>query len=211
LTAAKATVTRATAQKNLTHAISVQAQTIAKEAARALTVQDLPLLIQSKLLKPMSRLKLQKLPSARWTKQQLRRVTLLMVQTPLTTDLVRNTKWRLRHLTNLVSHGSVTTPPLMSTLSSISMNQGIITQTPGTILPGNPYVRALFLLHHETAAVIQEINAPAADIPMESIKTMTPSNRKQGNIITVLKTLLNQGIVEPICQFHTCLVSNKQE
>ena len=113
--------------------------------------------------------------------------------------------------TSTSSHGSVTTPRLTSSLSSISMNQGIITQTPGTILPGNPYVRTLSLLHCETAAAIQEINAPAADIPMESIKTMTPSNGKQGNIITVLKTLLNQGIVEPICQFHTCLVSNKQE
>ena len=33
LTAAKATVTHATAQKDLAHAISVQAQTIAKKAA----------------------------------------------------------------------------------------------------------------------------------------------------------------------------------
>ena len=56
--------------------------------------------------------------------------------------------------TSTSSHGSVTTPRLMSTLSSISTNQGVITQTPDTIPPENPYVRALSLLHRETAAAI---------------------------------------------------------
>ena len=72
-------------------------------------------------------------------------------------------------------------------------------------------MHASSLLHRETAAAIQEINAPAADVPMESIETVTPSIGGQRNIITVLKTFLDQGIVEPICQFHTCLVSNEQE
>ena len=68
------------------------------------------------------------------------------------------------------------TPPTTGGLATHThTKQGIITQTPGTILPGNPYVRASFLLHREIAAAIQEINAPAADIPMESIETMTPS------------------------------------
>ena len=52
------------------------------------------------------------------------------------------------------SRGSTTTPRTTSTLSSISTNTGIITQTPGTILPGNLYVRASSLLHRKTAAAI---------------------------------------------------------
>jgi hypothetical protein len=46
---------------------------------------------------------------------------------------------------------------------------------------------------------------------MESIEMATPSIGGQRNVITALKTLLDRGIVEPICQFHACLVSNKQE
>ena len=48
-------------------------------------------------------------------------------------------------------------------------------------------------------------------VPMKSIQTVTPFIGGQGDIITALKTLLDQGIVELICQFHSCLVSNKQE
>jgi hypothetical protein len=46
---------------------------------------------------------------------------------------------------------------------------------------------------------------------MKSINIVTLSIGGRGNIITALKTLLDQGIVEPIRQFHTCLVSNEQE
>ena len=79
------------------------------------------------------------------------------------------------------SDGSATTPHTTSTLSSISTNAGVITQTPGTILPGNPYVRGSSLLHCETAAAIWEINAPTDstdDTPMDNMIDMTtPSIR----------------------------------
>jgi hypothetical protein len=115
---------------------------------------------------------------------------------------------------SMSSYGATTTPHTTSTLSSISTNAGVITPTPGTILSGNPYVRALSLLHRETAAAIREINVPTIsteDTPMESIEMATPSIGGRRNAITALKTLLDRGIVEPICQFHTCLTSNKQE
>jgi len=72
LTAAKATVTRATTQKDLAHAISLQARTIAEEAARGrehariskkLAVQEPLSSTQSKLPKPTNRSKLQRSPS----------------------------------------------------------------------------------------------------------------------------------------------------
>ena len=50
------------------------------------------------------------------------------------------------------------------------------------------------------------------DTPMDTMIDMTtPSIGGRRNVITALKTLLDQGIVEPICQFHTCLASNEQE
>jgi hypothetical protein len=153
-----------------------------------------------------------------------------MAQMPLTTGPMRNTRQQLKDNlcqkmvsngnrgpsdgSSMSSHVTVTTPPSTLTLSSISTNQGVITQTPGIILPGNPYVRASSLLHRKTVAAIREINTPtnsADDTPMESIKTATPSIGGGGNIIAALKTLLDQGIVEPICQFYSCLVSNEQE
>ena len=112
------------------------------------------------------------------------------------------------------SDGSTTTPRTTSTLSSISTNASIITQTPGTILPRNPYVRASSLLHRETTAAIREINTPTDstdDTPMDNMIETTPSIGGQRNVIIALKTLLDRGIVEPICQFHTCLASNEQE
>jgi hypothetical protein len=76
-------------------------------------------------------------------------------------------------------------------------------------------VQASSLLHRETAAAIWEINTPpnsTGDTPMDTMVDMTtPSVGGQRNVITALKTLLDQGIVEPVCQFHTCLASNKQE
>jgi hypothetical protein len=115
---------------------------------------------------------------------------------------------------SMSSYGTMTTPRTTLTLSSISTNAGIITLTPGTILPRNLCMQALSLLHCKTAAAIWEINAPTKsteNTPMESIEMATPSIGGWRNIITALKTLLNRGIVEPICQFHTCLGSNKQE
>ena len=103
LTAAKATVTclRTLLMRSLyRHKLLPRKQHVLANKqvwlSSKLDVQNLPLLIQSKLLKLMSRLKLQKSTSARWTKQQPRRVTLHMARTPLTTEPARNTKWWLK-------------------------------------------------------------------------------------------------------------------
>ena len=66
------------------------------------------------------------------------------------------------------------------------------------------------LLHRKTAAAIREINVPTTNSSEDTPMT-TPPIGGQRNVITALKTLLNRGIVEPIRQFHTCLVSNEQE
>ncbi len=106
---------------------------------------------------------------------------------------------------------TTTSPHSTSTLSSISTKQGVITQTPGTILPGNSFLHASSLLHRKTTAAIQETNAPtysADNTPMETTEMATQSIGGWGNIIAALKTLLDHGVVELICQCHSCLVSN---
>ena len=241
LTAAKATVTHATSQKDLVHVISLQAQTIAKEAARG---------------REQARMALEEARCARATvinpieiAQADEQVEITV--TPCEMDMTATEKGHIAYGANafvyraykeyeaavktllnlckkmisngnggpsdgssMSSHGTTTTPRSTSTLSSVFTNAGIITPTPATILPGNPYVRTSSLLHCKTAAAIGEINAPTnstEDTLMESIKMATPSIGGRRNVIIALKTLFNRGIVEPICQFHACLMSSEQE
>ena len=238
LTAAEATVTQATAQKDLARAISLQAQTIAEEAARGREQARLGLEeahgMRATVIDPIE------IAQAEVTLCELDRVATekghiayganafnkraceeyeeaMKTLTNLCERFVRNNdNGTPSNGASMSSRGSTTTPrTTTSTLSSVSTNAGIITQTPGTILPGNPYVRASSLLHRETAAAIWEINAPTdstVDTPMDNMIDMTtPSIGGRMNVITALKTLLDQGIVEPIRQFHTCLTSNEQE
>jgi hypothetical protein len=222
LTAAEMTVTHATAQKDLTHAISLQAQTIAEEAARG---------------REQARMALEEAPSARATiidpieiaqaneHVEIAEVTLCEMDRTATKKghiaygvnafddraqeeydtavktlanlhkkIISNGNRGPSDGSSMSSHGTTTTPRTTLTLSSISTNAGIITLTPGTILPGNPYVQALSLFHRENAATIQEINAPTnstEDTPMKSIEMANPSIGGRRNIITALKTLLD--------------------
>ena len=231
-TAAEATVTKATTQKDLARAISLQAQTIAEEAARSREHARLGL----EEAREMRATVIDPIGIAQADEQvEIAEVTLCELDRVATEkghiayganafneraceeyEEAMKTLINLRESISSPNDRSSTTPRTTSTLSSISTNASfMITQTPGTILPGNPYVRASSLLHRETAAAIREINAPTEstdDIPMDNMIDMTtPSIGGRRNVITALKTLLDQGIVEPIRQFHTCLASNEQE
>jgi len=207
LKAAEATVTQATTQKDLARAISLQAQIIAEDPV-GIAQADEQFEIAEVTLCELDRVATEKGLIAYGANAFNERAC-------------EEYEEAMKMLTNLrekissPSDGSTTTPRTTSTLSSISANASVITQTPGTILPGNPYVRASSLLHRETAVDIREINAPTDstdDVPMDTMIDMTtPSIGGRRNIITALKTLLDRGIVEPIRQFHTCLASNKQE
>jgi hypothetical protein len=84
----------------------------------------------------------------------------------------------------------------------------------GTIIPGNLYVRASSLLHCKTATNLREISIPQEpdDMPMELTADSTKTTiGGQAIVISALKALLDQGIVEPIRQFCVQLISNKEE
>ncbi len=242
LTAAKVTLTRATAQKDLAHAISLQARTIAEEAARGREQARMGLeearCARATVIDPIEIAQAEEqIETAEVTLCELDRVTTktghiaygsnvfderaceeyeaaVKTLTNLRERLTSNDDESPSDGASMSSRGSTTNPRSTSTLSSISTNAGVITPTPGTILPDNPYVRASSLLHRMTAAAIREINAPtnsSEDTPMETIDMTGPPIGGRRNVITALKTLLIPGIVEPIHQFHTCLVSTEQE
>ena len=162
LTAAKVTVTCATAQKDLAHVISVQAQTIAKEAARACERARVALAkarcARSTVIDPIEiaqtdeQIKIAKVTLCEMWKTATEKGHIaygvnayddrpceeyevaVKALDKLSERMMGNSKGRSGTRTSTSSHGSVTNPCSTSTLSSISMNQGIITQTPGTIL-----------------------------------------------------------------------------
>ena len=168
LTAAKATVTRATAQKDLAHAISLQARTITEEAARGREHVRMGLeearCARATVIDPIEIAQADKqINIAEVTLCELDRVATEKGHIAYGANAFNERAWEeyeaaVKTLTNLCerlthnddgsssdgasmsSRGSTTTPRTMSTLSSISTNAGIITPTPGTILPGNPYV-----------------------------------------------------------------------
>ncbi len=168
LIAAKATVTRATAQKDLAHAISLQARTIAEEAARGREHARIGLeearCARATVIDPIKIAQADKqIKIAEVTLCKLDRVTTEKGHIAYGANAFDERAWKeyeaaVKTLTNLherltrndngspsdgasmSSRGSMTTPRTTSTLSSISTNAGIITPTPGTILPGNPYV-----------------------------------------------------------------------
>jgi hypothetical protein len=87
-----------------------------------------------------------------------------------------------------------------------------VTRTPGSIIPGNPYMQALLLLHEETAVAISDINAPEGkDVPMESVGVIRAIIGGRTPIINALKALIDEGIIAPLKQFHACIINNKQE
>ena len=171
LTAAKTTVTRATAQKDLAHAISVKAQTIAKEAAhgreRAHVALAKARCARSTIIDPIEiaqadeQIKIAEVTLCKMdiTATEKGHIAygvnafddrackeykmVVKVLDKLCERMMGNSYGGSGNGTSTSSHGSVKTPCSTSTLPSISTNQGVITQTPGTIFPGNPYVRAL--------------------------------------------------------------------
>jgi hypothetical protein len=111
------------------------------------------------------------------------------------------------------SQGTMTTPRSTSTISLTPTRMTTATITPGTIIPGNPYVGASSLLHHKTAAALREISIyqESEDTLMELVANSTKITiGGWAIIITALKALLDQGIVEPIRVFCVQLVSNKE-
>ena len=173
LTAAKATVTQATAQKDLARAISLQAQTIAEEAAHGREQARLGLEeargMRATVIDPIEIAQAdEQVEIAEITHCELDRVATekghiayganafneraceeyeeaMKTLTNLRERFVRNNdNGTPSDSASMSSRGSTTTPrTTTSTLSSVSTNAGIITQTPGTILPGNPYVPRL--------------------------------------------------------------------
>jgi hypothetical protein len=114
---------------------------------------------------------------------------------------------------SMSSQGTITTNRSTSTISSTPTRMTTTTITPGTIIPGNPYVRAPSLLHRKTADALMEINIPwePEDMPMELVANSTDiTSGGQAILISTLKVLLDQGIVEPIRLFCMQLISNKE-
>ena len=170
LTAAEATVTQATTQKDLARAISLQAQTIAEEAAHSHEHACLGLKeacrMRATVINPIGIAQAnEQVEMAEVTLCKLDRVAtekghIAYGANAFNERACEEYEEAMKMLTNLrekissPSDGSMTTPRTTSTLSSISTNASVMTLTPGTILPGNPYVRASSLLHRETAAAI---------------------------------------------------------
>ena len=77
--------------------------------------------------------------------------------------------------------------------------------TPGSILPRNDFRWAASILHDATTAAIREIDHVAAD-------EYTPARiNGRTTIITMLKTLLDDGIVMPLQIFRARIVDNEQD
>ncbi len=76
---------------------------------------------------------------------------------------------------SVFSQETMMTPRSTSTISLTPTRMTLATITPGTIIPGNPYVRASSLLHHKTAAALREINMSREpeDTPMELVADST--------------------------------------
>jgi hypothetical protein len=114
---------------------------------------------------------------------------------------------------SMSSQGTITTPWSTSTISLTPTRMTTATITPGTIIPGNLYFQASCLLHCKTAAALREINIPQEpeDTMMELVADSTEITiGGQAIIISALKALLDQGIVEPIRLFRVQLISNKE-
>jgi len=172
VTAAKATVNRATTQKDLAHAISLQAQTIAEEAARGREQARMGLeearCVRATVINPIEIAQADKqIEIAEVTLCELDRAATekghiayganafddraceeydagVKTLTNLRDRIISKYDGGPSNGASMSSRGSTTTPCTTWTLSSISTNAGVITPTPGTFLPGNPYVRAPF-------------------------------------------------------------------
>ena len=85
--------------------------------------------------------------------------------------------------------------------------------TPGSILPGNDFVRATSVLHTETTAAILDINAPfgGVDAQLNASILAAPTIGGRAPIISMLKTLLDDGIIKPLLFFHARIVHNAQD
>jgi hypothetical protein len=93
----------------------------------------------------------------------------------------------------------------MWTISLTPTRTATVTPTSGTIIPVNPYVPAFSLLQRKTAAALREISVPQEleDAPMELTTNSTAATiGGQAIVISALKVLLNQGVVEPLRQFR---------
>jgi hypothetical protein len=141
LAAAKATVTHATAQKDLSRSISLQAQTIAEESACGckqaclaldkLDVQNPPLLTQSKLLKPVALCEMDKKATEKGhiayganafnDRAHEKHKAAVKVLDNLCKKMTSNGDGGPSNGWSLSSHGTMTTPHSTSTLSSISV------------------------------------------------------------------------------------------
>jgi hypothetical protein len=227
LTVAEATVTHATAQKDLAHAISLQAQTIAEEAARSRKQARMALeeacCARATVIDPIGiaqadeHVEIAEVTLCEMDRSATEKELIAYGANAIEDRACKEYDAAVKTLANLhkkmissgdrgpsngssmSSHGTMTIPRTTSTLSSISTNAVVITPTPGTILPRNPYVQVSSLLHCKTAAAIWEINPPTnstEDTPMEFIEMATPSIGGRRNVITALKTLLDRGIME---------------
>jgi hypothetical protein len=84
--------------------------------------------------------------------------------------------------------------------------------TNGTILPNNPYVRASFLLHNETTVALHDTMAPPQDEVMGNIESDAATIIGGWTVVlAAMKTLMEQGIIGPLQQFHACITRNQQE
>ncbi len=104
------------------------------------------------------------------------------------------------------------TPHSTSTISTTPTVM-MVTVTPGSILPGNDFMRATSVLHAETTAAIRDINAPfdGVDARLKGSILAAPTIGGRAPIISALKTLLDDGIIKPLLIFHARIVHNTQD
>jgi hypothetical protein len=110
------------------------------------------------------------------------------------------------------TQGTTSMPCSTSTIST-TPTVAMVTDTPGSILPGNDFRRASSVLHAKTNAAICNINAPAAGkvVQINAIDLAAPTMGGPATIISVLKALLDGIILKPLLVFHVQITDNAQD
>ncbi len=239
LTAAESAVANATIQRDPTHAIAKQAQTIAEEVAqrraqahkslaeacraRAAAINPVGVATANEAVEVME-VTANELEHNATTKGNIAYGTSALAKRACDSYYAAinalnslcergsdNGGSKMGDSAFIGTQGMMTTPCLTSTLSMMPM-MAAATRTPGSIIPGNPYVQASLLLHEETAMAIRDIHAPKGkDVPVESVGVTGLIIGGRAPIINALKALINEGIIAPLKQFHACIIINKQE
>jgi hypothetical protein len=231
-------VANATTHLELTHAIAEQAHTIAENTTRSQAIAQEALaascqaqaaainavnIAAANKLQSVAELNAINKNTALATKNQLANgaqtlTELVAWDLDCTIKTLNSLRKHIAHVNAMEDRGSVgtqeTTAIPHSTLTiSTTPTMAMMTVTPGSILPGNDFVRASSTLHAETDSAIPELNTPPAikDTKMTAVNITAPSIGGHATIVNVLKMLLDSGIITPLQVFHACIINNKQD